>query len=142
MDDINITREIHRIIDDKLEAGVTVVVDWVAREIINGKHEISGADAPFYRVCTFKEVCRLVKRAIGKFDAGDTTSEQLDLPGFKHLQKAYPIARGGSIELVPVTACSDDELLERAAQLEEMAKGCRAHAREIRQYTSARSVAA
>ena len=110
----------------------------MAAEILNIKCNIDGEDAPFYRVCTYKEVVRLAKRAIGKYDAEDTTAEQLVLPGFKHLCRAYPLERDGLVALVPVNVCTDDELLMRAAQLEEMAKGCTAHALEIREYVLAR----
>lgn len=139
MEDASITSEIHRLIDDKIATGVVVNVDWVAAEILSIKCNIEGEDAPFYRVCTYKEVVRLAKRAIGKYDAEDVTAEQLVLPGFKHLCRAYPLERDGLVALVPVTMCTSDELLARAAQLEEMAKGCVAHALEIREYVLARA---
>jgi len=138
MDETSVTAEVHKLIDEKISAGVVVVVEWAAAEILAGKNELQGDDAPFYRVCTFKEVCRIVKRAIGKYDATDTTDEQLTFPGFKHLSKAYPMTREGQVVLVPVTKCTKEELLARAEFLDEMAKGCRAHARELREYVSAR----
>lgn len=142
MDDTSVTAEIHKLVDDKIASGVVVHVEWVAAEILNLKCNIDGDDAPFYRVCTFKEVVRLAKRAIGKYDAKDTTAEQLVLPGFKHLCKAYPIDRDGVSVLVPITLCTDAELFDRANQLEEMAKGCVAHANEIREFLLAREAAA
>lgn len=143
MNEDSVRAEIHKLIDEKIATGVAVKVDWIAAEILQLKCDITGEDAPFYRVCTFKEVKREAKRAIGKYDATDRTPEQLALPGFKHLCRAYPISRDeDEIMLVPVTQCSDDELLARADQLDEMAKGCRAHAREIRAYVRARKAAA
>ena len=142
MNETNLTAEIHKLIDDKIASGVVVHVDWIATEILHTYDAIEGDDAPLYRVCTFKEVVRMAKRAIGKYDAEDTTQEQLVLPGFKHLCRAYPIERDGENVLVPVTQCTDDELLDRADQLEEMAKGCRAHARELREFVLGRAAAA
>jgi len=137
----SVTEEIHRLIDEKIAGGVIVNVDWIAQEILASKDKIEGDDAAFYRVCTFREICRQAKRAIGKYAPDDATPEQLVLPGFKHLCRAYPVTRDGDVRLVPVSLCTDDELAERARQLDEMAKGCRAHAREIREYVRARSVA-
>lgn len=142
MDDMSVTSEIHRLIDDKISAGIIVNVDWIAAEIIEIKADINGEDAPFYRVCAFRDIKRIATRAIGKYDVADTTSEQLVLPGFKHLCRAYPIARDGSPLLVPVNLCTDAELSARAEQLEEMAKGCIAHALEIREYMMARGKSA
>ena len=134
MEEPSVISEIHKLIDDKISTGVVVNVDWVAAEILSAKKDINGEDAPFYRVCTFREVVRVAKRAIGKYEAADKTPEQIVLPGFKHLCKAYPMTRNGVVVLVPVTMCTDQELISRADQFEEMAKGCRAHAREIRSY--------
>ena len=64
MDDFNITAEVHRVIDAKIEAGCVVNVTFVAAEVLAGKPNIEGDDAPFYRVCTHKEIVRIAKRAI------------------------------------------------------------------------------
>lgn len=142
MDETSVTDEIHKLIDDKLASGVVVRADWVAASILDAKNKISGDDVQFYRVCAYRDVVRIAKRIIGKFEVTDTTPEQLILPGFKHLCKAYPMDRDGAVVLVPVDMCTDAELRGRAEQLEEMAKGCRAHAREIFDYVAARCVEA
>lgn len=138
-DETSVIAEIHKLIDDKIAAGIVVRADWVAAGILEMKSQIEGDDVPFYRVCAYRDIVRIAKRAIGRFEATDTTPEQLVLPGFKHLCKAYPMTRDDVVVLVPVTSCTDDELLARAAQLEEMARGCRAHAAEILDYVAARS---
>lgn len=134
-----LTAEIHKLIDDKLATGVVVHPNFVATEILNAKSAIEGDDAPFYRTQTFKQVLGLVRSVCGKYAPTDTTPEQLVFPGFKHLTRAYPVNRDGDNLLVPVELCSDAELLARAVQLDEMAKGCRQHAAEIRKYVRARS---
>jgi hypothetical protein len=138
----SITEEIRKLIDDKIASGVVVRADWIAAGILQIKNKIEGEDMPFYRVCAYRDIVRLAKKVIGKFDATGNTPEQLVLPGFKHLCKAYPMERDGAVVLVPVTLCTSQELMARAAQLEEMAKGCRAHAREILDYVLAREAVA
>jgi len=138
MEDINITAEVHKLVDEKFSAGVLVQTHWIAQEILAQHDNIEGDDAAWYRVCTFKEVCRIAKSAIGKFKAEGTTSDQLLLPGFKHLCKAYPLTREGDLVLVPVDQCTDQELLDRAEDLDKMAKGCVDHAAEIREYVALR----
>lgn len=142
MNETSVTEEIHKLIDDKINSGVVVHADWIAASILSIKDQIEGDDAPFYRVCAYRDVVRIAKRVIGKFKADDTTPEQLVLAGFEHLCKAYPMDRNGAVVLVPVTLCTDEELLARAAQLEKQAKGCRAHARELLDYVAARELAA
>lgn len=139
MNEHSVTAEIRALIDEKIAANVAVRADWIAAGILELKDKIDGDDVPFYRVCAYRDVVRLAKRVIGKFEVTDLTPEQLVLPGFKHLCKAYPMERDGAVVLVPVNLCSDAELLGRAAQLEDMAKGCRVHAAEILDYVAARA---
>lgn len=142
MNDNSVTKEIRALIESKINAGVVVRADWVAAGILAMKDKIDGDDVPFYRVCAYRDIVRIARSVVDKYDATDDTPEQLVLPGFKHLCKAYPMIRDGIAVLVPVTLCTTEELIERAARLEEMAKGCRAHAREILDYVAARKVAA
>ena len=88
MIDTSIIGDIHALIDDKIASGVIVKVDWLAHEILGMKSDIEGEDAPFYRVCAFKEICRIATRAIGKYNVEDSTEQTLLLPGFEHLCKA------------------------------------------------------
>lgn len=142
MSETSVTDEIHALIDEKIAAGVAVRADWVAAGILEIKNKISGDDEPFYRVCAYRDIVRIAKRVIGKFEVTDTTPEQLILPGFTHLCKAYPMEREDEVVLVPVDQCTTAELLARADQLDDMAAGCRAHAKEIRAYVMAKSEAA
>ena len=142
MNEDSITPDIHRLIDQRIADGIAVHVDWVARAILADRPHVEGEDAPFYRDCTFKEVSRLVKRAIGKFDAADQTPTELLLPGFDHLPRAYPIERSGQRVLVPIERCTDDELQARRDELVAMSDGCLAHARELDAFIMARNAVA
>lgn len=122
-----------------IDAGLVTSLNEVVAGVLNGRPSLEGDDAPFYRVHAFEDLKRIAKSVVGKYAADDTTSDELLLPGFKHLCKAYPMSRDGDVVIVPVDMCSDEELKARAAQLDEMAKGCVAHAREIREYVLARA---
>ncbi|RWD23054.1 hypothetical protein [Mesorhizobium sp.] len=131
--------EVRRIIAGKIERGETVVVDWVTHEIIASKAGIEGPDVEFYRICAFTHVKDVVKRCVGRYDAKPASADQqLVLAGFEHLQTAYTVLRGGEVVLVPVDQLTDEEVEDRAKDLDAMALGCRAHARELRSYSRER----
>lgn len=143
MQSINIHGEIRKLIADCVQAGeVRTVSSYV--DIIMADHSaIEGEDADFYLICTRARIKDIVSATIGKFaPKSQPSSEQLTLDGFEHLQIAYTFDRKGQTVLVPVDQCSDIELAARACEYEDMAKGCQLHARELREYISARSDAA
>lgn len=139
MDEQSIRSEMHKIAQDRIDAGEVTSLDQIVLAVLDTRSNIDGDDAPFYRVHAFDDLKRIAKSVVGKYAAKDTTADELLLPGFKHLCKAYPMTRDDEVVIVPVDQCTDDELKGRAAQLDEMAKGCVAHAREIREYILARS---
>lgn len=128
----SIYREISEFVRDKTEAGMIVQVDWLATEFISHKDRIEGDDLPFYTVCAHHHVREIAKSCIGKYKPKPQTDEQLVLSGFEHLQTAYPVERDGERLLIPVHLLTDSELEARALEYEDMAKGCIAHAKEIR----------
>ena len=138
MDEQNIRSEMHKIAQERIDAGLITGLDEIVHGVLDGRSNIDGGDAPFYRVHTFQDLKRIAKSVVGKYETKETTADELLLPGFKHLCKAYPMMRDNAVVIVPVDMCSDDELLARAAQLDDMAKGCMAHALEIREYLIAR----
>lgn len=139
MSETSVYREVREYIARKIEDGIVVNVDWLAHEIVANKNRISGEDLEFYTVCAFDKVRDIVKRCVGKYDAKPTTDAQLVLDGFEHLQVAYTVERSGQVVLVPVNQLTDEEIEHRAAEYEKMAVGCRAHARELREYRRARA---
>jgi hypothetical protein len=145
MNEDSIAPEIHKLIDERIANGALVHVPWVASAILAERSDISGGDVAFYRDCAFKEVVRLVKRAIGKYDeATDTTPEQMVFPGFKHLVKAYSIERDGERVLVPTQSCTAAELRSRAEEMLKQSHGLVEHARELNEFAKlleARAVA-
>ena len=142
MNEISIRTEIRALIDEKISAGIAIRADWVAAGVLENKNRISGEDKEFYLTCAYNDIRRMAKEVIGKFKVGGETPEQLILPGFRHLCKAYPMVRDEEVVLVPVDQCTTAELLARAAQLDEMADGCLAHSQEIRAHVTAKAEAA
>jgi hypothetical protein len=141
MDDTSVTAEIRKFIADKITGGTVVHVDWLTAEIIAGKDGIDGEDVPFYRVCAHSHVRKIVSRCIGRYDAKKEPDAQIVMDGFEYMQVAYTVNRNDEILLVPVHQCTDAELLERAAEYDRMARGCRDHGRELLKYVSARNEA-
>jgi hypothetical protein len=138
MDETSIRSEMHKLAQARIEAGEVTGLDELVHGVIDRRGAIEGDGAPFYRVHTFSDLKRIAKSVVGKYAAEDSTADELLLPGFVHLCKAYPMTRDGAVVIVPVDQCTDDELKARANQLDEMARGCVAHAREIREYMLAR----
>lgn len=139
----SIYTEVRKFVQDRVEAGVITRVEWLTSEYLAGKSDISGGDVPFYRVCALAHVNDVMKRCVGKYDAKPSKADQqLILPGFDHLQKAYTVSRDGAMLLVPVDLLTNEELLARAEEYDAMAKGCRDHAREIREFVSTREAVA
>ena len=130
--------DIREFIQTKLDAGLILRAEWVTAEIISSKQEPECDDADFYLICARNHISEIVKKCIGKYSAKPTTDEQLKLPGFEHMQKAYQVEREGVRLLVPTDYLSDNELLARADEYDAMAIGCRAHAREIRDFVERR----
>lgn len=133
-----VTREIRRMVQDKLDSGVAIRVEWLTTEIIASKDQIDGDDADFYIACGVDFIKKTVKRVIGEFEPKTEQSAQIIMPGFDHLQKAYTVTRNEQVTLVPVTMLTDMELEMRAQEYEAMAKGCLSHAKEIRAFIMGR----
>jgi len=142
MSDNSIRAEIRKFISDKISNGDEIIVPWLITEILAHKSDIEGGDLPFYLTCTRQTVSEIVKSCVQKYNKADNRDDQIVLPGFEHLQVAYPVERDGKQVLVPVDRLSDEELETRAREYDVMAKSCRLHAREIRDYVKARREAA
>lgn len=135
----SVFKEIRKLVTDKVNSGAIVRVDWLTAEIISERNRFEGEDADFYLVCAHKHVSEIVKECIGKFKPKPQLDRQAPLPGFNHLQKAYPVEREGIRLLVPIHMLTNQELEARALEYMEMSEGCIAHAKEIRMFMKARA---
>lgn len=134
-----IRKQITSFIANKVGRDEIINMDILVHEIVQSRSGIVGPDADFYRVCTYQKVHEVAKTCVAKYNAEDQPSRQIALPGFEHLQVAYPVARNGVKLLVPINRMTDEEIMERAEEYDAMAKGCRDHARELRGYITKRS---
>lgn len=139
----DVTSEIRGIVSDRINSGVIVRVEWLTTEILALKHRITGDDADFYIACGVDFIKDTVKRVVGDYrpKASAVTDAQIVMDGFDHMQRAYTVTRDDEIVLVPVNLLSDDEIETRALELEGMARGCIAHARELRAFKAERAAA-
>ena len=131
--------QVRDFIQDQLDAGTIIRADWVTAGILADKAEPECDDADFYLLCARAHLAEVVKRCIGKYKATPVRDYQLVLPGFEHLQRGYQVEREGVRLLVPTDLLTDEEIDARADEYELMAVGCRAHARELRDFKERRS---
>lgn len=140
MEAINIHGEVRKLIADCVGRGEVRDVAFYVDRIMADHSAIEGEDADFYLICARHRIKDIVSSTIGKFvPKAQKSDQQLVLDGFEHLQVAYTFQREGRTVLVPVDLCSDFELEARARELDDMSRGCQAHAREIRGYIAART---
>lgn len=132
-------RDVRALVKSKIDSGVIVQVDWLTTEILAEMSDIEGDDADFHRACAIIVVKGIVRSVIGKYDkVSSEVGDQLTLEGFDHLQKAYTVKRKNMIVLVPIDQLTDIEIDDRAMEYDKMATGCRAHAKELRAYSTNR----
>ena len=72
---------------------------------------------------------RSLKRAMGK-----AAPDQLAFQGFKNLQQAYSIIRGGEEVLVALENLTEIEMKAKEKELEAMGTACFEHMRELQRY--------
>lgn len=140
----DVTGEIRKIVSERIEQGVLIRAEWLTTEILAMKSHIEGDDADFYVACAIDFIKDTAKRCIGLYAPKPAvlTDAQIIMPGFEHVQRAYTVEREGEVVLVPVQLLTDAEIQGRASELMAMARGCVAHAKELRGYLRNREQAA
>lgn len=126
--------EIRLMLAELIDAGRICDVDLLCTEYLGRKAPPEGDDADFYLVCADDFLRRNLRGLIGKLQPKSTTEIELAFDGFDHMQKAYPVMRDGRQVIVPTQLLTDEEIDDRAWELDAMAVGCTAHANELREY--------
>lgn len=135
----DIQREIESIVRERVEAGQATFQEWVVEAVLARHPGIEGIDAEWYSVAARGHVQAAANRAVRQYRGlTEETDVQLVLTGFERIQRAYSIERNGQPAVVPIELCTNEELLEKAAEQLGMAKGLQRHARELRAYVAAR----
>lgn len=126
--------QIARLVGEFIDAGRICDVDLLCSEFLSTKALPGGDDEDFFLFCADTFVRRTARDVVGKLNPKETSSKQFVLDGFEHLQKAYPVARDGRRLIVPLHLMTDEEIDDRAWELDAMAAGCTGHANEMREY--------
>jgi len=142
----DLRREIRDVVAADLEAGREINRGWLVHALLS-KHPLGAIkDRDFNVLCRQSAVVDAVREVLRDLKFAERSPEavsgsgQLPLPGFKHLQRGYPVDRDGDSIIKPIQVMSDEELLAKAEVYETMADGCREHADELRRYVASRSV--
>ena len=130
----DLTTEIRQVIDDGLQRNVPQPVHTIVHAVLS-RHRFEDRDG-FVMLCVEAHVHREVTKRLRDYKVGSDSSSprQGRLPGFEHLQQAYPILRNGVQTIVPLGQMTAGELTLKAAEIEGMAQGCIDHADELRRY--------
>ena len=112
----------------------------VANTILDAHPDIAGSDCDFYRALTFEKLKDEARKLINKMKLKPELEpdRQLVLPGFNRLQQYYSVEADGDPVALRVDLIPDDQLLQKADELQAMGDGCHEHADELRGYVTSR----
>lgn len=140
----SLTAEIRAIISDLEQRNERKVPDWITSAVLK-KHPLPKSmpedDADFALLCEHAHVRSTVGKVLGrpKLEVNAAPDPQLVLEGFEHLQKEYVVtAESGAKVSIPIEQISDDQLLEKADELDATSITLAAHAVEMRRYVAER----
>lgn len=137
-----ISAKIQWLIDNN---GAVLHPQFIAHSVESDHPDVTGADAEFYKCCSFAKLRDEVRQQINRMKVKTEEQdgvEQLVMPGFDHLQQRYFISRDGETCIVKIDDMTDDEIEAKAKEREAMGRACYAHADELRRYRELRKSAA
>lgn len=137
--------EIETLLLSRIDNGQITNTAALAEEIMNAHHYrrlrklqdpvLKTEDREFYETCAWNHVKVIIRSVVHDYKVVHSeTPEQLVLPGFAYVQKAYAIEQEGEARVVPVSLMSKAELIAKSQELRQMATGCLAHADELDRY--------
>lgn len=122
-------------VDELIQVGIDHGQVMSANSIVQEVVERLSDDPDFQILCTWAHVRDTVRACLRAYkDDPVQSDEQLRLPGYEFLQKAYLIDRDGEQKVVPLTKCTDEELQVKIIQYRRMSEGCIKHANELERY--------
>jgi len=140
--DSNLRTEIEQYIYDLRDRHEHLHPKWIAQAICQGHRDGLTPDdtdhRAFWEFTGYTTTRKYATECINKYDTGldDMASLQPMFPGFasEHLQPYYVVARDGADVGIPISDCTDSELLAKAAMFEANARKLTAHANELRRF--------
>ena len=140
MTERDVVKEMLAIIDVQLAEAREPGERWLVQEQVS-RHPLPdsfvGDDRDFYTLgaaLLSSRAAKLALRRRGAPDETDADAQQLRLPGYEYLQRAYLIEREGEQRLVLIERMTDAELFAKADEKRRLAKGNDQHAEEILTY--------
>ena len=132
----DLNAEIEKTIRERIDAGQIVRKDWISHEILAAHPLPDFDDADFTECCRRVAVADAVNKVNRRFkeDPETVSDGQLPLPGYRYLQKAYPVERQGERLLVPLLQLTVGEIRDKITFYREMSSGCAGHARELERF--------
>lgn len=144
----DIKERVSRLICEWMDAGKVLDLHWLTTGVLNEHGDISGSDAEFYVLCARQHIHRLVKQQVQKLEndmpgtqQGEFDAKGFLLEGYQYLRRGYSMKRDGTLSLVPIFQCTDEELIARANEYFAMAEGNNAHGTEILRFIADRKSA-
>ena len=135
MTQTELLEEIEALVLARIELGLITDTMSIAKDILDAHDDLHGADTDFYELCAWNHVRVSIRMVLRDHKlTGEKRSDQLLLPGFDHLQKAYAIEQEHEPKVVPIDKMSKEELIAKADELRQMAEGCIKHAAELDRY--------
>lgn len=140
----DIKERVSRLICEWMDAGKVLDLHWLTTGVLNEHSDISGSDTDFYVLCARQHIHGLVKRQVQRLEndppsaQGEFDAAGFLLEGYEYLRRGYSMKRDGSLSLVPIFQCTDEELIARANEYFAMAEGNNAHGTEILRFVASR----
>lgn len=134
----DLNAEIRDVIAGQLTMNKTISPSWVCNAVIKARPLPEGPSSDFYRLCGFAHVRDRVRAVVREFrnEVDRNEQEQLTLPGYAFVQKAYSITRKGVALIVPIGRMTTTEMHAKAEELARQAAGCIAHSKELHRYAT------
>jgi len=142
----DLKREIRDLVSSDLIAAKDVNRGWLVSAVLS-RHPLGKIkDKDFNVLCRQSAVIDAVRDVLRDLKFGlqnpSGSSRQLRLPGFKHLQRGYPVEdEAGDVVIRATANMSDAELFEKADAFDAMGDGCHEHADELRRFARERGKA-
>lgn len=136
----DLMNEVQEIIERFISEGKSIAASWVVQAIVKSHPDVSGADANWYILCGYEHARDSVRQVLRRYKPSEEgPQEQVVLPGFERLQKAYLVDRGNEQTIVPVQDLTDAEIEAKEIELEIMGRGCYQHRDELKRYRMQRN---
>jgi hypothetical protein len=135
----DLIKEITAVIEARLAAGDAAAATWVTQEVVAQHSQPEHTDSAWFELCAYEAVRAAVRTVLRRFQPpAEVADEQIVLPGFERLQKAYLVERESEQQIVRIDQLTSDELDAKADELERIGEGCYQHAKELRRYKKER----